>query len=231
ALSSAPRRCHGVRGGPGREGQRAPALGALPAGRAGGQHAHAQGPGHGPAPGLWLCGVPERGGRRLCHQDHEHDQALRQTHPGEQGLGPQQEPGRGRQHLHRQPGPRDRREAALRHLQRLRGHPADPQDHEGPRHGQLQGLRLHQLRQLRRVRCGHRGHERAVPVQPAHHRVLRLQEGLQGRAARLGGRAAAGGAEPPVPGRPAPPALRRRAAAALGAHARGHRAGARGHPA
>uniref|UniRef100_A0A8C0U9F8 Splicing factor 3B subunit 4 n=1 Tax=Cyanistes caeruleus TaxID=156563 RepID=A0A8C0U9F8_CYACU len=57
ALTSVPRRCHGVRGGAGREGQRAPALGALSAGRAGGQHAHAQGPGHGPAPG--------RGGPRL----------------------------------------------------------------------------------------------------------------------------------------------------------------------
>ena len=41
---------------------------------------------------------------------------------------------------------------------------------------------------------------------------VRLQEGLQGRAARVCGRAAAGRPEPPLPGRQAPPALRRRAA-------------------
>ena len=41
---------------------------------------------------------------------------------------------------------------------------------------------------------------------------VRLQEGLEGRAARVRGGAAAGRAEPPLAGGQAPPALRRRPA-------------------
>ena len=41
---------------------------------------------------------------------------------------------------------------------------------------------------------------------------VRLQEGFQGRAARICGGAAAGRAESPLPGRQASPALRRRPA-------------------
>lgn len=43
-------RCHGVRGGPRRESERAAAVGALPPGGAGGQHPHAKGQSHWPAP-------------------------------------------------------------------------------------------------------------------------------------------------------------------------------------
>ena len=46
---------------------------------------HASRPDHPAAPELWVCGVHGGGGRGLCHQDHEHDQAVWQTHSSKQG--------------------------------------------------------------------------------------------------------------------------------------------------
>ena len=62
---------------------------------------------------------------------------------GEQGVCAPEEPGRGREHLHRQPRPRGRREAPLRHLLRLRRHPHHAEDTEGSRDRKLEGKRLH----------------------------------------------------------------------------------------
>ena len=51
-----------------------------------------------------LCGIPNRGGRRLLHQDHAHDQAVREAHQGEQGGPGQENAGGWGEYLHRKFG-------------------------------------------------------------------------------------------------------------------------------
>lgn len=78
-------------------------MGTLRASRTRGERSHAQRQSDDDAPGLRICRISGRGGRRLFHQNHEHDKTVRQTYKGQQSVCPPKELGRGRQHFHRQP--------------------------------------------------------------------------------------------------------------------------------
>ena len=88
-------------------------MGVVCASGPGRQRAHAQGPHHAESPRLRLHRVHERRGRRLRHQDHEHDQAIRQADPCQQGVRTSEKSRHWRQSIHRQPRLRGRREAPL----------------------------------------------------------------------------------------------------------------------
>ena len=47
------------------------------------ERAHAEGSDHTVAPGLRVRGVPRGGGCRLLHQNHEHDQTVREAYQGQ----------------------------------------------------------------------------------------------------------------------------------------------------